>query len=350
MNALEERKTFDLMRSRTIYDDKVKLSYYYVPSERAERMYKPILLPDEFGDLQKRQLNVVTGEIKDYTRSQCLKSFASVKSNAWRFISMLLDANHFDWFVTLTFDNAVINRYNDEEVYNAYTKWIRLVKKECPNVRYLTVVERHHELDKEEQAIHFHILMGDITAKQLHLKYSGKVCCSWLSEGYTACNEDYFNRTKEGRVLTDTDGIKIYNIGNFFYGLTTVTEVQAQSACKTYVKKYLKKDIGATKVFKKNYFYSRNLNRPIIEKDKLNTLDHIKSISSEFYEDDYTINAVNDYYSPKHSVRQVELGRISYDLINEGVDILQIIDKQAYERKHALDDLEELDIDVIDIF
>lgn len=350
MENEEEKKSFHLMRCHTIYEDKVKLSYYYVPNKRKERMYKPILIEDELGDLEKKRLNVETGEVEDYSREQCIKSFKSVKSNAWRFISMLLDANRFDWFVTLTFNQHRIDRYNDKEVYQAYSKWIRLVKKRCPKVKYLTVVERHHEIDKEVQAIHFHILMSEITAKELCLVYSGKVCCSWLSDGYTACSEEYFNKTKEGKILTDTDGIKIYNIDNFAYGLTSVTKVQHQNACKTYVKKYLKKDIGSTAIFKKNYFYSQNLNRPKIKREELNTLNRIKRIDSSCYEDKYTKNAVNDFYSQKYTVRLVELGRIAYDLINCGVDLEQITNKEEYVNKRAFKDLEELDIDVSDIF
>ena len=87
---------------------------------------------------------------------------------------MLLEMNDFDWFATLTFDKEKIDRTNDELVYHAYKKYIDNTKQRFPSFRYLTVLERH-----EDGCIHFHLLIGGLTTKQLGLVNSGKVCCSW---------------------------------------------------------------------------------------------------------------------------------------------------------------------------
>ncbi|MBQ8749877.1 MAG: hypothetical protein IJZ29_05365 [Clostridia bacterium] len=350
----KENISFDLIRSQEIYDNKVKFSYYFRSNKEREVRYKSVKVFDESLDCYNlMRFDTKTGELTEYSRSDCLKGFASVKSNAWRKISQLLDANNFDWFITLTFDNNVIDRTDDAQVYDVYMKWIRIVKNECPDVRYLTVVERHKDKQYNEKGcLHFHILMGNIRAKQLHLVDSGKVCCSWLSDGYAVCSKEYFEKTKEGRILTETDGIPVYNISNFYWGLTTVTKVQSQNKTKSYVKKYLKKEIGSTTVFKKNYFYSRNLERPVIKKDVIKTSCRISDISC--YNDQYTNVALTDYYSAKYNVRQLELERCCYEMMNNGITpIIDVeIEETEIETKTRKIDgtLIPIDVDVSDIF
>lgn len=324
---------FYMIRKRVVFKDKVEISYYLEPKVRKPKQFKPCKVYDEdIGDYIQRRLDLNTGEITDYDRATYLRNFRSVKSNAWNVITRLLDANNFDWFVTLTFDNNIINRYDDEAVYNAYSKWIRVVKRECPNVRYLAVIERHKEKEYcKDRVIHFHILMGNITAKQLHLVDSGKVCCSWLSSRkykgneykYRVCSKEYYEKTKSGKVLTSTDGIPVYNIFNFIYGFTSVTRVQSQGACRNYVKKYLVKDLSSTKVFKKNYFYSQNLERPIIEKDRFSKEQdgYFDVLSPSLMLDEYTPYAETDYYDNEHNYRKINISRPFYELINNGVDI-----------------------------
>lgn len=174
---------------------------------------------------------------------------------------MLLEMNSFDWFATLTFDKERVDRMDDTKIYELYKKYINNIKKQVPNIRYLTVIERH-----EDSAIHFHILIGGATAHELGLVNSGKVCCSWATFKNGICSKEYFERTKATHELRDTDGLTVYNITSFCYGYTTATRIAHREKCNSYIKKYIDKALGSTDIFKKRFYYSSNLNVPNVVK------------------------------------------------------------------------------------
>lgn len=156
-----------------------------------------------------------------------------------------------------------IDRTNDEAVFNCYKKYIKNLIRQYPNFKYICVPERH-----EDGCFHFHLLTAGITAKQMGLVNSGKVCCSWATKKNGIASKEYFEKTKEDHLddLKETDGEPIYNVTNFIYGYTTVSRIVSRERCNSYVKKYVEKAFGCTDTFKKRFYYSKNLEVPEVVK------------------------------------------------------------------------------------
>lgn len=254
-NIVRQKTAYYLFQKDRIYRDKTLTSLYFRSNEiQVEKKSQPIDI-----DGIRYKLNLQTGEIDNYSKREVLNSMSASLRRTKILMNMLLEMNDFDWFGTLTFDKDKINRYDDEEVFNAYKKYIDNIKHQFPRLYYLCVPERH-----EDNCIHFHLLIGGITVAQLGLVNSGKVCCSWAYYKNKISSKEYFEKTKAEHELTDTDGLPVYNITTFPYGYTTVTRIVSRERCNSYVKKYIEKALGSTDIFKKRFYYSSNLNVPTI--------------------------------------------------------------------------------------
>ena len=300
MEDLERQKTaYYLFQKDRIYRDKTLTSLYFKSNkEQVEKKSRPY---DRNGIRYK--LDLETGEILTYTKREVLNSMACSLRRTKICMNMLLEMNDFDWFATLTFDKQKIDRTNDEAVYNAYKKYINNIKHQFPSFRYLTVLERH-----EDGCIHFHLLIAGLTPKQLGLVNSGKVCCSWAFYKDKICSKEYFEKTKHEHIneLQDTDGLAVYNVTTFPFGLTTVTRIASRERCNSYVKKYINKDIGkSTEIFKKRFFYSRNLNVPTIVNRLIGAdFDTPKNIKDIMSHNPHLQNAEYKNYNEDHNILQ----------------------------------------------
>ena len=124
--------------------------------------------------------------------------------------------------------------------------------------------------------------------------------------------------------MTDTDGLAIYNVTTFPYGFTTVTRIASRERCNSYVKKYINKDIGkSTEIFKKRFFYSRNLNVPTIVSRLIgadfDTPKNIKEIMSNY---PHLQNASSVQFNEEHNVLQFWEDNFRKDMINDGLNPL----------------------------
>lgn len=140
-------------------------------------------------------------------------------------------SNDFNWFITLTFDKNKVNRYD----YDSCSKAIRLFTKRLERLgcKWLIVPEQH-----KDGAYHFHGLV----AGELPLIPSGKTC---------------YNEAAQQE-------LPIYNLANYEFGFTTVTQVMKPDRTASYITKYLTKQIAVPKG-KKCYWASRSLARPTVE-------------------------------------------------------------------------------------
>ena len=322
-----QKTAYNLFQKDRIYRDKTLTSLYFKSNkEQVEKKSCPIDI-----DGIRYKMNLQTGEIDTYKKSEVLNSMNASIRRTKILMNMLLEMNDFDWFATLTFDKEKIDRTNDELVFNAYKKYINNIKHQFPSLKYMCVPERH-----EDNCIHFHLLIGGITAKQLGLVNSGKVCCSWAYYKNKICSKEYFERTKHEHELTDTDGLSVYNVTTFPYGYTTVTRIASRERCNSYVKKYIEKSLGSTDIFKKRFYYSSNLQVPnIVERligadfevpKNLNELSfvkdnlHIRNADFvnynkdynvlQFWEDNSTKQCIDDGLIPLSEKEIEELGVI----------------------------------------
>lgn len=138
-----------------------------------------------------------------------------------------------DYFVTLTFDDFLVNGYSHEEVQRNLVKWLNNQKKQNPGMRYILVPELH-----KSGRIHFHGLFSDVP--------------NWkLKEA----------RSPKTNKIIYKNGSKIFNLVNYKLGYTTVSEIKDMERVCFYITKYITKELLNLNN-KKNYWHSKNLIKP----------------------------------------------------------------------------------------
>lgn len=150
----------------------------------------------------KRSMRRTKGKVYDYSRA-----------NVW------------EYFVTLTFNPSLVDRYDFSDCVSKMTCWLNNIRKrKSPDLKYIGVPEKH-----KDGAFHFHFLFSNLG--KLQLIDSGK--------------------KDKGRV--------IFNLGDYKYGWSTATVVSDTSKVSNYITKYITKDLCSSSVGLKRYWNSRNL-------------------------------------------------------------------------------------------
>lgn len=310
---MSEKTTYNLYSTERRYKDETLLSYYYKPNKKIIKQCSPIDI-----DGERYRLNLASGEITEYKKKDIIASYKASLRRTKIAMNMLLTMNEFHWFWTLTFDNEKINRYDDKKVFDCYERYIHNLSRQFPETTYMCFPERH-----EDGCIHFHLLVGNISPKQMGLVNSGKVCCHWAMKngkklGY--CSREYYEKTKHLYELTDTDGEIIYNITTFAYGFTTASRICSPERCKSYVKKYVEKALGSTEIFKKRFYYSRNLNIPDVVKQiigaEFDAPIEFKKLSC--MQNNPLIKNSTEIYLSEYGVLQAKIDNKIKDLIDSG--------------------------------
>lgn len=178
------------------------------------------------------------------------KIYETARSNSW------------DWFITITFNENKIDRFDYNKVVKKLTEWLdsrRRKDKNSQDFGYIIVPEQH-----ENGAWHFHGLFNNCD-KVFNFKDSGI--------------------KKNGQI--------IYNMKKWKYGFTTATRIQSQQKVSKYICKYIKPSMFFEKN-RKRYYVSKNLNKP-----KVNYLITDIKFWLDLYKD-YDIrkfsNTYNDYF------------------------------------------------------
>lgn len=204
---MEQRAIIDKINALRLYDENYKRKYQLLSLElRARNQY-------------------------DYNRSA---------RRARQTLYDICKCNDFSFFVTLTFDGNKIDRMNDNATKRKYSQWANDVKKQFPNMYYVTVPEYH-----KKGGLHFHILIGGITLDEL--------------KATPALNKRGKQIHKKGKA--------IWNIGAWKKGFSTLSIINNGEATKHYICKYITKQHADDRFFnKRRYYVSRNIERPEIEK------------------------------------------------------------------------------------
>lgn len=189
------------------------------------------------GEDYEEYLNVLTDE--ELKQLYLLSSYKRTKS----VIFDLVMSNEWDYFVTFTFNQEVVDRFDYDDCSSKMKNWLNNVRKLfCPDVKYIIVPERH-----KNGAWHFHGLFSQLG----RLKF--------YDSGHT---------DKKNRV--------IYNLYNYKFGFTTATKIDDNLATCFYILKYISKDMCGLLMNKKRYWCSRNLQRPKV------TRNNVKCTLEEF--------------------------------------------------------------------
>lgn len=171
-----------------------------------------------------------------------------------------------EYFVTLTFDPQKVNSYDYDEVVLAMHKWLDNIKHQNRNLKFILVPELH-----KSGRVHIHGLFKDCPNLKLVDSGKRKNCC------------------------------KIYNIENYRYGFTTISEIKNQEAVSVYMAKYMTKELLNISG-RHSYWCSQKLERPKVE------YAHLTEDSLKFYIDR---NDIKDYYENEKSIFFVIEGKIS---------------------------------------
>ena len=293
---IEEKDKYALFEKEEKRRNFTNISLYYVKQNNRIKTCGPI---DINGVRWK--LDYLTGECRLYTRKEYwLNSYNSVERTR-RMLGMLLDMNDFDWFCTLTFDNQKIKRSSDEDVYNAYVKFINNIKHQFPALRYI---------------------IGGVSWQKLGLVNSGKVCCHWATKKNGICSKEYYNCTKHLHEEKDTDGLTVYNITSFIYGFTTATRIVSRERCNSYIKKYIDKALGSTDVFKKRFYYSSNLNVPSVVRRCIGAdfdLPDNRMLQEQMLKSDYFINSESSIYFDNYNIGMCKIDNALKQNIDNGL-------------------------------
>lgn len=177
----------------------------------------------------------------------------------------------FEYFITLTFDMK--NDYTHERAVELLMKWIDNQKHQNPGMSYILVPEFH-----KSGRLHFHGLVGNVPKWKLKPAINAKT-------------------GKPMRI----NNVRIYNLENYKLGFTTVSKIHNHEAVTNYISKYATKELITLKS-KKRYWYSRDLEKPVINYDFIDT-----SLKEHF-------NNQNITYSKVFATDNREIELLNYQL------------------------------------
>lgn len=216
----------------TCYNDH---SFYKIYNTK-EKIYK-----NGLRKLQKTSFDVVIGKTSNNSKNgnstlEELEKYEKrhLKEKKEKILDLALNNNHWQYFVTLTFnDQELGGEYTHEKAIELLRKWIDNQKHQNRNMSYLLVSEFH-----KSGRLHFHGIFSNVP--------------KWKLE--KAIN------SKTGKSMV-VNGKQIYNLTNYKLGFTTVSEVESQEKVSSYISKYISKELINLK-FKKAFWYSRDLEKP----------------------------------------------------------------------------------------
>lgn len=157
--------------------------------------------------------------------------------------------NNFDYFITLTINSDLMNRYDLKEYIKKLGQFIRDYRKKYEvNIQYLLIPEKH-----EDGAWHMHGLIKGIPKNHLHINENGYL--DW---------QEYKNK----------------------FGYCSIDKVKNQEAVSKYITKYIRKsfdtDRGITEKESKLYYASRGLIKPQKKKEGTLSSSQLEKIPFNF--------------------------------------------------------------------
>lgn len=146
-----------------------------------------------------------------------------------------------EWFITLTFDDVKVDRYDFSACMKKANKWFQNQHDRYANdLKYLFVPEQH-----KDGAWHIHGVIAD--TGEMKFSDSGRVAIG---------KKAYIKTTENSKYPT------IYNLSGWRFGWSTATAVRDKHKVATYIVKYMTKELCMVTTGKKRYYRSRNIPEP----------------------------------------------------------------------------------------
>ena len=176
------------------------------------------------------------------------------------------------YFLTITFNPSFIDSYNYDDCYKCIKRFIKTIRKNNPNIKYLFIPELH-----KSKRWHFHALITNCS--NLVMTDSGK----------------------------SSNGMTIYNINTrtFKYGFTEATKIQDIDKLSTYILKHITDDLIAFSKGKHRYIASDNLNTPKIQTYIVSNEN--MEIEKEITKNDDRIISIDEYSSPGYKITYINI-------------------------------------------
>lgn len=161
------------------------------------------------------------------------------------------------YFITDRGRDNVPDRKDDCFCRKAFSRWSRDMRSKLPNMYYVSVPEYHGA-----GGIHFHVVVGGVSAAELGLVDSGLV----LHNGKPIQRSKFIDYGFEYD-LPSGEGATVYNVSSWKIGFTTATEVRSSEAVTWYVGKYMSKaNIDPRFYNKKRYYVAKSTRLPCVTK------------------------------------------------------------------------------------
>lgn len=182
-------------------------------------------------------------EIEELTEEEIkARAERSVKSSLNRTIQKIYSISrqcNWEYFVTLTFDDEKVDRYDYDLCVNRLSRWLEYQRQTyAEDLQYLFVPELH-----KDNAIHFHGLIARVGI--MDISYKGH----------------FIDRKKlpNGRWVMLKKPMEILEVGGWNYGFSNATKVQDVQKVSSYITKYITKELCIRGKGKKRYFSSKNI-------------------------------------------------------------------------------------------
>lgn len=178
-----------------------------------------------------------------------------------------------EYFVTLTYDNDKVDRYDYNECLKKCRVWLNNQRRSYSHdLAYIFVPEKH-----KDGAYHFHGLIANVG----NMKF--------VDSGRVAIGKNAVTRTDKNKSYPT-----IYNLGGWRFGWSTATKVKDSFKATNYITKYVTKDICADLKGKHRYIASKNLHEPIELELLLSPYDCDRYVQMTFNNDEWLKYMVQD--------------------------------------------------------
>lgn len=242
-------------------NDHIQIDFSSLVYERGKHKHEKDILQSNKSDLLSSGCSEVTSEVDTLLSDRCYCSASRTK----RGVYSVARSNHWEWFVTFTFDNKVVDRSDFDLCKRKFAKfWDNLKRRKYPDLKYEFIVEMHKNLE----GFHYHGVISGIPDSEF--EYFRKVRGSWNKQLH---RYNYY---------------PAWNMKSYKLGFNSCTKVEDQGKVISYVCKYITKTAflqsRLSQKFKHLYFHSNNLNQPDIKRVCIDT----KKIDIyKFIEDNY---------------------------------------------------------------
>lgn len=195
-----------------------------------------------FEEQNKSEYEQLDADKSDNERSMVVSANRTMNS-----IYELARANHWEYFLTLTFNPDKVNRYDYSEVTKKMTNFLKVMRRKNPDMMYVLVPELH-----KDGAYHFHGVFSQIP--NIDIKDTG----IYSFGKYTI----HKSRLSESQI---EKGRLIYSLDNYGWGYSDIQKVENTEKTANYITKYITKELMQATKGKKRYWASRNLNKPEVQ-------------------------------------------------------------------------------------